>query len=387
MPPLTDTEGIIEGELYRYRFVGSGAQFRAYGVYTYDSRPTGRVIKVPLDYEETRRAIIGPLRELNKHRDEDHFKKLAEERTREIMQYKYDVPNLMQGILGRDTHFMRQLGGLKILQMPVPAASQDGTATYFLPTLFTQDYVMTLDEYLQQFRLASNPYVRTLDARSIDTLKVVLDQVVQLNFAIWEYGIFEFVFKPENFGIRVTEQGQPKLIWMDLAEHITDLKQAEVILAERRWSHALMPHKVDYQFMPSVLHEYYTEVCNKALTIEALRKKWRKKCIHAEASERRKLRIKEAVTGDGKKTVALWVARHSLSNSLYSGFDERNVDDLQIPPSDIKLLINDKFRAGMEKATSMEERMERRMAEAGMRDMPHIFPTIMPPRISSKERL
>jgi hypothetical protein len=386
MPPLTDTEATIDGELYKYRFAGSGAQFRAYSVYMYDGRPTGRVVKVPLDYEETRQAIIEPLKKLDKHRNEDHLAELAELRTREIMQYKFDVPNLMQGILGRDTDFMHQLGDLKILQAPIPASTKDGEATYFLPTLFTQDYVMTLDEYLQQFRLASIPYARVLDAGSIGTLKKVLSQIVQLNFAIWEYGIFEFVFKPENFGIRITKQGEPELIWMDLAEHITDLKQAEAILAERRWMHALMPHKVDYQFMPTVLHEYYAEVCDKALTVEALRKKWRKKCIRAEAAERRKLRMKEAVTGNEKKTVALWVARHSVSSSLYQGFDEKNIDDLQLPVHDIELLINDKYRVGMEKETSVEERLERRMAAAGAGATPRIFPLIMPPRLPKEER-
>jgi hypothetical protein len=353
----------------------------------HDGRSTGRVVKVPLDYEETKQAIITPLRKLNKHRDEEHFSELAEARTREIMQYKYDVPNLMQGILGRDQQFMYQLGSLKILQAPIPAASQDGNATYFLPTLFTQDYVMTLDEYLHQFRLATIPYARTLDANAIHSLKKVLNQIVRLNFAIWEYGIFEFVFKPENFGIRMNSHSEPELIWMDLAEHIVDLKQAEAILAERRWMHALMPHKVDYQFMPSVLHQYYAELCDKELTIEALRKRWRKKCVRAEASERRKLRMKEAVTTDDKRTVALWIARHSLSSSLYRGFDESTIDDLQIPVHDIELLINDKYRSGMEKEMSVEERMERRMAEAGTRDTPRVFPLIMPPRISGEKRL
>ena len=387
MPPLTDTTGTIEGALYKYRFVGSGAQFRAYGVYAHDGRPTGRVVKVPLDYEETRQAIIEPLRKLGKHTSEDHLAELAEKRVREVMRYKYDVPNLMQGILGRDEGFMHQLGALKILQAPIPAAPQDGSATYFLPTLFTQDYVMTLDEYLQQFRLAANPHLRTLDAAAIRTLKGVVAQVIQLNFAIWEYGIFEFVFKPENFGIRMNGRGEPELIWMDLAEHITDLAQAEAILAERRWLHALMPHKVDYQFMPAVLHDYYAEMCDKAFTAEALHKRWRKKCVRAETAERRKLRMKEAVTADDKKTVALWVARHNLSESLYRGFSENNVDDLQIPVGDIELLLGDKYREGMQKRPSAEERMERHMAELGEGSILRIYPLIMPPHLPQEERI
>src|SRR5687768_17399544 len=220
MPPLPMNTHTLRGELYQYVFAGKGAQFRVYSIYTHDDRPTGRVVKVPLDYFETKQAIFEPLRLLQLDKSEDELDELAHRRTREVMAFKNDVPHLLQGIMGSDVDFSNRLGNMKILQTPVPAR-EDGSA-YSIPTLFTQDYVMTLDEYFQKFRLATNKYVRTLDYDSVAMLRSVIEQVVKLNYEIWEYGVFEFVFKPENFGIRIQKSGKPELIWIDLAEHITD---------------------------------------------------------------------------------------------------------------------------------------------------------------------
>ena len=164
-PLLSNTMHVIEGAYYKYDFVGSGAQFRVYAVYTHDGRITGRVVKVPLDYIETREAILEPLRRLDTHTNEEELDELADKRTHEIIQFKHDVPRLMQGILGQDKTFRRKMGNLKIVQTPIPAPGVSGA--YYLPTLFTQDYVMTLDEYLQHFRMAANPYARTLELQTI----------------------------------------------------------------------------------------------------------------------------------------------------------------------------------------------------------------------------
>lgn len=202
MPPFPLDAHTLRGKLYQYVFVGKGAQFRVYSIYTHDSRPTGRVIKVPLDFAETKQVIFEPLRLLQLDKSEDELDELADRRTREVMAFKTDVPHLLQGMMGNDTRFANRLGNMKILQLPVP--TRDGM-TYSIPTLFTQDYVLTLDEYFQKFRLATNKYVRTLDYDSVTILRNVIDQIVELNYQIWEYGVFEFVFKPENFGIRITK--------------------------------------------------------------------------------------------------------------------------------------------------------------------------------------
>lgn len=374
----------IDGMYYKYRFVGSGAQFRVYAVYTHDGRPTNRVVKVPLDFTETKSAVLEPLRRLDIHNNEDHLDELADKRAHEIMRFKYDVPHLIQGIVGEDKALRRKLGNLKMLQVPIPTA-QATSKSYYLPTLFTQDYVMTLDDYFHQFRMASNHYVSTLDIKTVRQLKKVIDQVISLNFSIWEYGIFEFVFKPENFGIRFSNSGDPELIWIDLAEHITDEKEAEAVLLERRWQHATMTHKVDYQFMPAILQEYYIEECDKALTPENFHKYWRRKSVRIERARGRKLRVKELISGNDK-AVGYWVARHALSQTLYQGFAPETIDDLQMPIGDIQLLMSDRDYITIEKSVSIEEDTERRMAKNNYKNQ-IVFPLVIPPLSHEGEKL
>jgi hypothetical protein len=376
-PPFSSDAHIIEGMFYKYVFVGSGAQFRVYAVYAHDGRPTRRVVKVPLDFDETRKAILEPLRKLELHDSEEMFDELADKRTYEIMRFKYDVPRLIEGVLGEDKLFRHKIGNLKMLQMPVPTSKTDSGA-YHLPTLFTQDYVMTLDEYLQQFRLATNPYMRTLEIEAIRQLEEVVDQVISLNFAIWEYGIFEFVFKPENFGIRFNASGRAELIWIDLAEHIVDLDEASSILMERRWRHAMLPHKVDYQFMPTIVQSYFMEACDKALTVENLHKYWRRRSNRIEKAHSRKLRMREIVTQDSKRAAGYWIARHNLSQSLYKGFFPQTIDDLAMPLSDVERLINDRQYLMVGRVISVEEKAERRMAEFGGAEL-RVFPVVRSP--------
>ena len=383
--PLSEIRHCIDGVYYKYGFVGSGAQFRVYAIYTHDGRTTGRVVKVPLDYIETHQAIIEPLRRLDVHRTQEELDELAEKRTHEVMGYKYDVPRLMQGVLGRDKTFRHKIGNLRMLQVPLPA-SKEATGMYYLSTLFTQDYVVTLDEYLRSYRLASNPYAATLDMQTVRQLKKVIDQVITLNFSIWEYGIFEFVFKLENFGIRVSSKGEAELIWIDLAEHITDMKKSEAILEERRWQHAVMPHKVDYQFMPTILHEYYVSECDKFLTIDNFHKYWRRKADRAERLHARILRVKELMSHDDRKVVGHWIARHTLSQSLYQGFHAETIDDMQLPIEDIEQLIYDRSYADYKKTVSIEEKMERQMAE-NTTNRQMVVPLVIPPLFGEREKL
>jgi hypothetical protein len=382
MTPLPLNVHTLEGSLYRYTFVGRGAQFRVYGVSTLDGRSTGRVIKVPLDFAETKRAIFEPLRLLQRDKSEDELDELADRRTREVMAFKHDVPNLLQGVMGSDRYFVNRLGNMKMLQMPV--STYEDRAVYSIPTLFTQDLVMTLDEYLQKFRLARNHYVRTLDYRTVTILHSVVDQIIQLNYMIWEYGVFEFVFKPENFGIRMTKTGKPELIWIDLAEHITNYEQAQSILSEKRWLHPLQAHKVDYQFMPLILVDYYADTCNKAFTKKELEKRWRRKCRSVERKHAGVLRVKELMEINHQKKVSLWIARHNLRESLHRGFPDSAVDDMQIPISDVEMLIADTSPLSMG-GQYPEEQFERRLAEAG--ETQQIMPLIIPGRLlSHKER-
>ncbi len=373
----------LKGELYQYIFAGKGAQFRVYSIYTHDGRSTGRVVKVPLNFIETKRAIFEPLRLLQLDKSEDELDELADRRTREVMAFKNDVPNLLQGIMGGDAGFAKRLGNMKILQVPIP--SKEDSTGYSIPTLFTQDYVLTLDEYFQKFRLATNKYIRTLDYDSVMMLRSVIDQIVKLNYEIWEYGVFEFVFKPENFGIRITKTGKPALIWIDLAEHITDYDQAQSILTEKRWLHPLQTHKVDYQFMPLILADYYAHICGRAFTVHELEKRWRRKCHSAERKHANVLRMKELIELNRQKKVSLWIARHNLRESLHRGFPDSSIDDMQIPLGDIEMLLSDTDPpVGGE--SYPEERFERRLvkADGASQTMPLIVHASL---LSYKEKL
>lgn len=351
--------------MYKYKFIGNGAQFRVYSVYTLDDRHTGRVIKVPLNYEETLKAIIEPLALLAKHKSRQELDNLADNRAREVMGLTHDIPGLVQGVIGADKNFNRKIGDLKILQVPISAEGTQYPGLYYLPTLFTQDYIVTLDEYFNKFRIASNKYVSRLDYSSVANLKNIINQIVKLNFEIWKYGIFEFVFKPENFGIRYLPNGKPELIWMDLGEYITDIKQAELILSEKRWQHAQMTHKVDYQFLPLILHKYYDEACSKAFTVSNLRKYWRKNNIRIEKKQGVKLKFKEKLVLSKKQKLSYWVSRHDLNTALYQGFCNFVIDDMEIPAQDIKKLLNDNTRVNAASSFFFpEERIERLIIQA-----------------------
>lgn len=383
MSPFSFDIHTLRGELYQYVFIGKGAQFRVYGVYTHDDRPTGRVVKVPLDFAETKQAIFEPLRLLQLDKSEDELDELADRRTREVMAFKNDVPHLLQGIMGNDAYFANRLGNMKILQMPVP--TKENGAVYSVPTLFTQDYVLTLDEYFQKFRLATNKYVRTLDYDSVTMLRSVIDQIVKLNYEIWEYGVFEFVFKPENFGIRITKTGKPELIWIDLAEHITDYDQARSILVEKRWLHPLQTHKIDYQFMPLILADYYADTCDKAFTVRELEKRWHRKCRSVERKHAGILRVKELIEVNRQKKVGFWIARHNLRESLHRGFPDSSIDDMQIPLGDIEMLLSDTHPPAAGERYP-EERFERRLVKTSgvNQTMPLIVSATL---LSYKEKL
>lgn len=381
MPTNPHDHQSINGTFYRYYFVGHGAQFRVYSVHKLDDTPTGRVVKVPLDFSETKQAIYEPLRRIATYTTEDELDELADQRTRDIMRYKHSMPNLVQGILGDDQQFMHRLGDLKILQKPIPARNDDEHVSYYLPIFFTQDYVGTLDHYFKHFRLAKIPYVRELDAQSINQVKDVIHQMISLHFTIWEYGLFEFVFKPENFGVRHRD-GTLELMWMDLAEHITDHEQAEAILSERRWLHPLMEHKVDYQFLPTILHGYYAEACNAAFTVENLRKYWRKKCVRAEQRYSSQLRIKEILSRNDKKAISYWVARHNAPSSLYQGFPEHRLDDMEIPAEDLRRLLLDTSASSRPLPSLPEEYIERTMSITAER--PALAPPLIRPQTNTK---
>jgi len=353
----------IYGIFYKYHFIGNGAQFRVYAIHDHRDQPIGRVIKVPLEFHETAQVIREPLSRIATYDTEEELNELAIKRTHDVRQYNNSLLNMIQGAYGRDDDFMHKLGNLRILQAPIPAASvgHGSSPSYTLPIFYTQDQVTTVTSFWNNFQMANVPYMNSLSRTDIKLAKDLVEQIIQLNYAISEYGFFEFVFKPENMGIRFTKDNQIDVIWIDPAEHITDLERAQIILEEKHWLHPLMAHKVDYAYLPTVLHQYYTEACEKAFTQESLQKYWRRKSLKLERKQRRILQLKSLITRNQKQSVRLWIAQQTLRTTMYSGFSGNRIDNLQIPISDLVLLLQDKPPLMSASVASIE--VERRLAE------------------------
>lgn len=357
----------IKGAFYTYHFIGNGAQFRVYAIHNHHNVPTGRVIKVPLDFQETLSVVSQPLRRLISYNTEDEFQEMAYRRTHDILQYKHTLLGLLQGVYGRDRNFMHALGNLRILQAAIPAPASTEVESYLLPIFYTQDQVTTVAAFWETFTLAHIPYANPLTPQDIKLIEELIAKMIQLNYSLWEYGFFEFVFKPENMGVRHTKHGLD-MIWMDAAEYITDLKKAEIILGEKHWLHPLMSHKIDYAYIPSVLHEYYAEACEKAFTVEMLHKHWRRKSMHHERIARQKIRLRSLFTHDPKKQVRLWIERQTVRSSLYSGLLPDRIDSMQIPIEDLTKLLHDRRQLAGVDATDLE--IERNLASKATPETP-----------------
>lgn len=366
-PSASDNNLPLLGTFYSYRFIGNGAQFRVYAIYNHLNKPTGRVIKVPLDFSEVLSVISEPLRRLVPYDSEDEFQDFAYKRAKDILQYKHTLLTILQGAYGKDRAFMHSLGNLRILQAPILAPSTDSTESYLLPIFYTQDQVTTISTFWEHFTLAQVPYANELKPRDITVMQTLIDSMIRLNYMLWEYGFFEFVFKPENMGIRQTNKSF-EVIWMDVAEHITDFEQAVIILQEKHWLHPLMTHKLDYVYMPSVLHDYYVKACDKAFTVAMLRKYWRRRSAQLENKTRRKLYVQSLFTRDSKKLVRLWIDQQTIKSSLYSGLLPAQIDNMQIPVEDLTKLFRDRRRLnGIDTA---DLNIERRLATTEMTSAP-----------------
>ncbi len=352
----------IDGTFYSYNFIGNGAQFRVYAIHNHLGMPTSRVIKVPLDFDETLIVISEPLRKIISYSSEDEFQALAYKRVKDIFKYKHTLLALLQGAHGKDQHFMQLHGNLKVLQAPIPAPLESNIQSYLLPIFYTQDQVTTVSAFWENFTLAHIPYASTLTPRDIKVIETLIASMIQLNYALWEYGFFEFVFKPENMGVRLSSK-KIDVIWMDAAEYVTNIQQAEAILHEKHWLHPLMTNKVDYTYLPSVLHEYYAEACDKAFTPEMLHRHWRRKSDQLERKARWRLRAHALMTRDPKKLVRLWVERQTVRSSLYSGLHSEQIDSMQIPVADLEKLLQD--RPQLRGADTADLDIERRLARSG----------------------
>ena len=111
---------IIKGSVYHYQFIDHGAQYRVYAIFTADGEETGRVIKVPLAFDESKRVLTPFLLQLGLDEAE------IDRRTHQLMIRKQQLPGLMQGMFADDAKLVQSLGNLKLV--PQLAAPSTNTA-------------------------------------------------------------------------------------------------------------------------------------------------------------------------------------------------------------------------------------------------------------------
>ena len=340
----------IVGSYYRYTFIDHGAQFRVYKVSALDGTPTGRVIKVPLDFDETLNALGPHLQRLGLKQTEIH------KRVHHLLLHKQELPGLLQGLLAENSNLVRILGDLQIV--PMLATPPKDAPDYFMPLYFTQNYVTPMSIYLHQFRMAYIP-PRRIKPHDIRAIRRLLQSVVQLHYMLWEYGIFEMSLKIENMGVH-SKGRHIHLILLDAGEYTTDVEKAAAIIAEKRWQNSLRTSKTDHLFVPTVLHKMYIEILGNAFTEAALRKHWRRRVNRIEKIEAYRLQIKEHVSFNKDQSVTAWIKRQTLQTGLYRDIPESRIDRLIIPHNELNLLLMDRrINSTPETAINALERAER----------------------------
>lgn len=376
--PLGTSLLTVHGSYYTYHFLGNGAQFRVYAIHNLQGLATGRVIKVPLDYQETMDAVRRPLSLITPLVSNDELEERTHKRVRDIMQYRHTLLNIIQGAYSKDPRFMKQLGNLRVLQSPIPAQPGSSHQSYYLPIFYTQDHVHTVPHFMEHFALANMQYRSDVTVDDIAIVKQLVDHFITLNYAIWEYGFFEFVFKPENMGIRFLDSRTIDVIWTDVAEYITDLSQAEVIIKEKRWLHPLMTHKVDYAYMPSILHDYFSRACDKAFTVETLRAHWRKRSQKIEKRALRELKLKSMFKHGSQAAINTWLAEQTIRRDLYSGLAPDRLDNMNIPTNDLYNLLH--HRPPLQSVDTVPLGIERKIAQ--QQEAKHGNPLMYTPLLS-----
>lgn len=346
---------LIKGSVYHYQFIDHGAQYRVYAIHTADGEETGRVIKVPLAFEESKRVLEPHL--LQRGFDQ----KEIDRRTHQLLIRKQQLPGLVQGMFANDHKLMHSLGNLKLV--PVLAMPKKVTPDYLMPLYFTQDYVMPMAQFMHTFRfMRQRSHRMTIDdTRRADQL---FDAIIKLHYQLWEYGIFDITFKLENVGVILRRGKVVSAVLVDGAEHTYDFNEASKIITERKWRHCLNPAKTDHLFLPIILHEKYAATLAKGLTTQTLNKRWQKKSKAIEKRQSRALHLRQLITRDSKKRLRVWMERQSLHDELRRGIPRDCIDTTNIPYADLLLLLNDK-RAGKMPLTTMasQEKAERTMYE------------------------
>jgi hypothetical protein len=328
LPKIPD----IVGAYYRYAFIDHGAQFRVYKISSLDGISTGRVVKVPLDFDETQLAIGPHLQRLGL------TPKQIDRRIHQLLIHKQQLPTLVQGVYAADKQLMRLFGDIKII--PVLAAVPKHEPDYFMPLYFTQDCVTPMSIYLHRFRLAYLP-PRRLQTPDITAIRQLLRAVINTHYTLWKYGIFEMSLKIENMGVR-TDGKHLELILLDLGEYTTSFEEALSIIKEQRWLNSLNTNKTDHLFVPTVLHKLYIEMLGNAFTEAALKAHWQTRLQRIQRRQEWHLRMKEVLSFNSQAGVTAWIKRQTLSTNLHRDIPLSRIDQLSIPRNELNFLLMDR---------------------------------------------
>jgi hypothetical protein len=186
--------------------------------------------------------------------------------------------------------------------------------------------------------------------------------MVSLHYHLWEYGILETTFKLENIGIAANAQS---VTLVDAGEYTLDKHEAESIIEEKKWRHALSTEKTDHLYLPTILHKEYAELCETTLTVAAFRKHWNKRSSTLEHRASKRLKLQERLTRDPQKELRLWIQQQTLHRDLYSGMPKDRIETMLISHEDLTMLLHD-TRVGVMPLTEIErhEQAERTFAES-----------------------
>lgn len=360
---------IMQGTVFSYRYIDHGAQFKVYAILNQEGKETGRVIKVPLDFEESKAVLMPHLKKLNLSETE------IDQRIHRILLSKQQLPRLFQGIYAQDKRLVSALGNLKLV--PVLSHPRPQSPDYFMPLYFTQDQAIPMSEFMHHFRFAQTPpfHITIADTRRVNQL---LHTIINLHYYLWEYGIFETTFKLENIGV-MSKGRKLEAILVDAAEHTFDLAEAEAMIEKNKWRYPISVHKTDHLFLPTILHQQYIDMYSKAFTRQELHKHWRKRSNVIERRAAAKLRLKQRITHNSQKELLLWVQQQTLHNSLYSGIPKERIDNSLIPQADLRMLLNDNRINALEPTElKLQENAERTIASSNNTTWHEIYRYVLP---------
>lgn len=323
---VNDRNQIIQGKVYSYRYIDHGAQFRVYEILTLDQMPTGRVVKIPIGFNESREFLLPHLPKMS----DSEVDKIIHQ----LMIRKQQLPQILQGMYANDDHLMKLLGQIKLV--PTFTKPPDGEPNYFMPVYITQNLVMPMSEYIHKFRFINSENSR-ISLKEIHNFNSIIKQIVKLHYHLWENGIFDLTLKLENIG--VTNSG---VVLVDPAEFTTDIEDASRAIEEKKWLYCMKPNKTDHLFLPIVLHNQYVNIMDRAFTKQQLMKIWQKRKLAIERNLRITLRFKRSLTFNSKKRMSYWVQEQMISNAVRRGLPAERIDTLGLPAVDLITLLADK---------------------------------------------